>query len=365
VIERLLGRFYFRKDVRIMAQAAILKNKDVIIERALKYHSPTGRVVKALKEVFNTTYPEGTNVVLKFMEKFIGLKYGAVDMCMDNVVDCAEFPRITFYIFYGIDIGNYSDAQYKSKLGMTISTDIAGVYEARPLDLIFYNTSSKKITGHVAVKFDANRIIQSGAKEHNSKVGFSALTWNSGRFMCVRRFLSDEQYLSAIVGGVEVEPEAQYWRLLKNKGVPYLNGPDVLRVQTRLKELGHFKGSLGGNYGPITEAAVIEFQKAMKLKVDGIVGPKTWNALFGDKAKEKPAVVVRLSRLLKNKGKPYMRGDDVFAIQEALVAKGYDPGEIDGVYGPMTEAAVRKFQKEHGLEVDGIVGPLTWTALGL
>ncbi|NLH00732.1 MAG: peptidoglycan-binding protein, partial [Clostridiales bacterium] len=44
---------------------------------------------------------------------------------------------------------------------------------------------------------------------------------------------------------------------------------------------------------------------------------------------------------------------------------GYDPGEIDGVYGPMTEAAVRKFQKEHGLEVDGIVGPLTWTALGL
>jgi cell wall-associated NlpC family hydrolase len=340
-------------------------DKDAILTRALKHHSPTGRVVKALKKVFNATYPEGTNLVLKFMEQFIGLKYGAKDMCMDNVVDCAEFPRITFYIWFGVDIGNFSDAQYKSKRGATISENIADVYNARPLDLFFYNTSSKKITGHVAVKFDANRIIQSGAKEHNSKVGFSALTWNSSRFMCIRRFLSDEQYQSVIVGGVEKEAETQYWRLLKNKGVPYLNGADVLHVQTKLKELGYFKGSLGGNYGPITEAAVREFQKVMKLKVDGIVGPKTWNALFGDKAKEKSTIVVRLSHLLKNKGKPYMRGDDVFAVQEALVAQGYDPGEIDGIYGSQTEVAVRKFQKDRGLKVDGIVGKETTAALGL
>ncbi len=61
----------------------------------------------------------------------------------------------------------------------------------------------------------------------------------------------------------------------------------------------------------------------------------------------------------------YMRGDDVKAIQLVLQAAGFDPGEIDGVCGPQTIAAVVAFQTAKGLEVDGIVGPLTWAALGL
>ncbi len=65
-------------------------------------------------------------------------------------------------------------------------------------------------------------------------------------------------------------------------------------------------------------------------------------------------------RLLKNTGRPYMSGADVMTVQAALLDKGVNPGGIDGVYGPATEAAVKAFQKANALEADGIVGPKTW-----
>jgi len=343
--------------------------KEACIARAKQWgHKDGGIVIKAIEASFDPKLPKGTNRMLKFYEGLLGHPYGATDKCIDKKTDCAEMTRVGYWVYIGRDIGNFTDAQYKNKTGVVVTEDFNALPKCRPTDLVFYKTSSTKKTGHVSVIYDSKHIIHSGASENGKKVGFSAITWGKKYWkkgMCAKRFITDEEYQALIVGGIEKEAETQYWRLLKNKGVPYLNGPDVLRVQAKLKELGYFKGSLGGNYGPITEAAVIEFQRAMKLAVDGIVGPKTWAALFGEKAKEKPAVVVKWTRMLKNTGKPYMRGDDVLAVQEALVAKGYDPGEIDGIYGPQTEDAVRKFQKDHGLEVDGIVGKETTAALGL
>lgn len=53
----------------------------------------------------------------------------------------------------------------------------------------------------------------------------------------------------------------------------------------------------------------------------------------------------------------------ITAIQQALAAKGFSPGNIDGIWGRRTEGAVRAFQRSQGLEVDGIVGPLTTAKL--
>lgn len=53
-----------------------------------------------------------------------------------------------------------------------------------------------------------------------------------------------------------------------------------------------------------------------------------------------------------------MRGDDVVRLQKKL---GLYP---DGIFGRLTEEAVKEFQREHGLEPDGIVGAKTFAALG-
>ncbi len=56
------------------------------------------------------------------------------------------------------------------------------------------------------------------------------------------------------------------------------------------------------------------------------------------------------------------RGGAVVSVQTQLVRHGYEV-EIDGYFGPQTQAAVRRFQADHGLEADGLVGPITWPAL--
>jgi peptidoglycan hydrolase-like protein with peptidoglycan-binding domain len=56
-------------------------------------------------------------------------------------------------------------------------------------------------------------------------------------------------------------------------------------------------------------------------------------------------------------------GEHVRALQRALVGAGFEPGENDGVYGPRTAAAVRRFQESHRIPADGVVGKQTWDAL--
>ncbi|WP_128432658.1 peptidoglycan-binding protein [Streptomyces cyaneus] len=56
-------------------------------------------------------------------------------------------------------------------------------------------------------------------------------------------------------------------------------------------------------------------------------------------------------------------GPEVAEAQCLLRRAGISPGGIDGIFGPMTERAVKQVQKRAGLVVDGIVGPHTWKAL--
>ncbi len=61
---------------------------------------------------------------------------------------------------------------------------------------------------------------------------------------------------------------------------------------------------------------------------------------------------------------PFMQGEDVRQIQQALTENGFEL-KVDGIFGQATDASVKGFQTENNLKVDGIVGPATRLALGL
>ena len=67
-------------------------------------------------------------------------------------------------------------------------------------------------------------------------------------------------------------------------------GPEVERIQARLKDLGYYRGPIDGDFGGGTERAVKAYQRSKGLAADGKVGPKTWTSLFEGEPIPKPAI---------------------------------------------------------------------------
>lgn len=66
----------------------------------------------------------------------------------------------------------------------------------------------------------------------------------------------------------------------------YLNLEDLAGVQEALTKLGYSPGKADGLDGPNTQKAVREFQAAASIRIDGIVGPETRQALVDELAKQ-------------------------------------------------------------------------------
>ena len=144
----------------------------------------------------------------------------------------------------------------------------------------------------------------------------------------------------------------------------------VKTLQTMLNALGYNCGSADGIFGSKTQAAVMAFQKANGLAVDGIVGPNTWAKLSGTGAvtvTTAPAAATSAVNLTISSNMPLIvcgsRSEAVKVLQTKLNALGYDCGTVDGIFGPKTLAAVKAYQTAKNLTVDGMVGTQTWGAL--
>lgn len=127
----------------------------------------------------------------------------------------------------------------------------------------------------------------------------------------------------------------------------------VSQLQNRLKALGFYNADETGYYSRLTEQAVSDFQRSRGLSVNGIAGSTTLAALQNNSPGNSTTPILRRES----------RGAAVSQLQNRLKALGFFQANVTGYYGPLTEEAVRKFQRSRGLSVNGIAGPTTLAAL--
>lgn len=158
----------------------------------------------------------------------------------------------------------------------------------------------------------------------------------------------------------------------------YAQGPQVAADQHDLIDSGFPVGASGadGFAGPDTVAAIKAAQFALKVPVDGAMGPQTRDAIhhipsYGLAGNDVWGPITGPD--WQHGGINAFEKQHVAALQGQLIRKGCVPGHTDpatttwddGVYGSPTTAAVRTFQQREGITVDGLCGATTWTRLFL
>ena len=135
-------------------------------------------------------------------------------------------------------------------------------------------------------------------------------------------------------------------------------GPGVAEVRERLAQLGFLPATEVGFdvFDAETESALRLFQQSRGLTVDGIAGPSTLRRL--DEARWNLG-----DRVLSYIPAHLLHGEDIAQLQQRLLELGFSLDRVDGVFGRITDKAVRDFQINVGLEPDGIAGPEVFQAL--
>ena len=130
------------------------------------------------------------------------------------------------------------------------------------------------------------------------------------------------------------------------------SGSAVKDLQTKLKKLGYYDGTVDSTFGSGTYAAVRAFQKKYNLTADGVAGSETLKKL--DNAYKNADSDKDDDSLRKG-----ATGSAVKDLQTKLKKLGFYNAYVDGSYGDTTVAAVKAFQKKYNLTADGVAGSET------
>ncbi len=150
-------------------------------------------------------------------------------------------------------------------------------------------------------------------------------------------------------------------------------GEFVGEIQLRLHELGYYSGSITEVYDANTRKAMTAFQKLNSLTANAVCDLATQDVLFSASAypasvtatpkpthTPKPSPTFQVPSASVKRGS---KGADAKLVQQRLKDLGYFTYKVDGNFGSHSVAALKDFQKSHGLTADGVAGNATFALL--
>lgn len=259
------------------------------------------------------------------------------DLWSGKTFSCKGSPPINY---------DHSDWMFATKADFDICRSICGrSWDARPAILSTPSGCVSAVSFHtvnhsIVVAAGAYEIVSpriTRATEKDSKGN-----WNPGHHMCMHyadtyKARSDSSYTRDMRAKVELAVT------LGNNGSINVNSPTLSRDSAntaKVKEAQELLNKHGatldadGGFGPLTEAAVKDFQSRYDLPVTGIVNEATWNALRGPvKVKEEPKVVYNKVEQIPEWARPTIKDLVVNKIITGINSAGH---VIDGVtYGDL------------------------------
>ena len=274
-----------------------------------------------------------------------------------------KLKKLGYYDAY-VD-GDYGDTTvaavkaFQKKYNLT-ADGIAGKETLKKLDSVYKNEDSDKDDDSLRMGDSGSAVkdLQTKLKKLGYYSGTVDSTFGSGTYAAVRAFQKKYNLTADGVAGSETlkKLDSAYKNANSDKDDDSLrmgdSGSDVKNLQTKLKKLGYYDGTVDSTFGSGTYAAVKAFQKKYNLTADGVAGSETLKKL--DSAYKNADSDKDDGSLRKG-----ATGSAVKNLQTKLKKLGFYNASIDGDYGDTTVAAVKAFQKKYNLTADGVAGSET------
>ncbi|WP_226034741.1 C40 family peptidase [Aquibacillus saliphilus] len=159
---------------------------------------------------------------------------------------------------------------------------------------------------------------------------------------------------------VDAYPMIQNEVITESRTLFYGEHNDSVRMlQHKLNQLSYFDKKIDGEFGVMTEYALKKLQYENDLKVTGQADNGTVTTLLRIEREKHLRPIKSISKTYY----PGDKGEDIKSIQDALHYFGYYKGELDGIYGPITDRALKSFQQDKGLEIEQEVNEKTVNAI--